>query len=142
MMTIIAIILGLGLFALVVGVAFWFANEEQKTIKPEPELDDDTRQARRESASSIARINMPDYLCGAYRLSVRGRQGFLHGQSEEDITSRPPSSAEHQPDQSNAAKHLGQVFATTEAEAIKEAVKEFDVAEALRDRIVARKENY
>jgi hypothetical protein len=39
------------------------------------------------------------------------------------------------------AKYLGQVFATSEAEAIK-AVKEFNVAEALRDRIVARKENY
>ena len=40
------------------------------------------------------------------------------------------------------AKYLGQVFATTEAEAIKEAVKEFRVAENLRDRIVARKEDY
>ena len=40
------------------------------------------------------------------------------------------------------AKFLGQVFATSEAEAVKEAVKEFKVAEALRDRIVARKENY
>jgi hypothetical protein len=29
------------------------------------------------------------------------------------------------------AKYLGQVFATSEAEAIKEAVTEFDVAEAL-----------
>ena len=34
---------------------------------------------------------------------------------------------------------LGQVFARREAEAIKEAAKEFNVAEALRDRIVARK---
>jgi len=40
------------------------------------------------------------------------------------------------------AKYLGQVFATNEAEAIKEAVKESNVAENLRDRIVARKENY
>ena len=40
------------------------------------------------------------------------------------------------------AKYLGQVFASTESEAIKEAVKEFNVAENLRDRIVARKENY
>jgi hypothetical protein len=40
------------------------------------------------------------------------------------------------------AKYLGQVFAANEAEAIKEAVKEFDVAENLRDRIVARKEDY
>ena len=34
------------------------------------------------------------------------------------------------------AKYLGQVFATTEAEAIKEVVKEFNVAEYLRDWIV------
>jgi hypothetical protein len=40
------------------------------------------------------------------------------------------------------AKYLGQVFATNEAEAIKEAVKEFRVAENLRDRLMARKENY
>jgi hypothetical protein len=40
------------------------------------------------------------------------------------------------------AKYLGQVFATTEAEAIKEAVEEFKVAENLQDRIVARKEDY
>jgi hypothetical protein len=39
------------------------------------------------------------------------------------------------------AKYLGQVFAKDEAEAIKEAAKEFNVAEALRDRIVARREN-
>lgn len=45
------------------------------------------------------------------------------------------------------AKYLGQVSVTSEAEAIKEAaikeaVKEFGVAENLRDRIVARKEDY
>jgi hypothetical protein len=40
------------------------------------------------------------------------------------------------------AKYLGQVFATNEAEAIKEAAKEFNVAENLRDRLMARKENY
>jgi hypothetical protein len=40
------------------------------------------------------------------------------------------------------AKYLGQVFAKDEAEAIKEAVKEFNIAEALRDRIVARREEY
>jgi hypothetical protein len=40
------------------------------------------------------------------------------------------------------AKYLGQVFAKDEAEAMKEAAKEFKVAEALRDRIVARKEDY
>jgi hypothetical protein len=40
------------------------------------------------------------------------------------------------------AKYLGQVFATSETEAIKEAAKEFNVAEALRDRIVARREEH
>ena len=40
------------------------------------------------------------------------------------------------------AKYLGQVFATNEAEAIKEAAKEFNVAENLHDRIVARQEDY
>src|SRR5215813_8272575 len=83
MMTLVAIILGLGLFALVVGVAFWFATEEQKTIKPEPELDDHTRQARRESAGSIARVAMPDFLCGFSRMSEPTRRA-AHGKSEED----------------------------------------------------------
>jgi bifunctional pyridoxal-dependent enzyme with beta-cystathionase and maltose regulon repressor activities len=40
------------------------------------------------------------------------------------------------------ANYLGQVFAEDEAEAIKEAAKEFNVAEAFRDRIVARREDY
>ena len=40
------------------------------------------------------------------------------------------------------AKFLGQVLATNEAEAIKEAAKEFNVAENLQSRIVARRENY
>jgi hypothetical protein len=40
------------------------------------------------------------------------------------------------------AKYLGQVFATTEAEPIKVAVKDFRVAENLRDRLMARKEDY
>jgi len=34
------------------------------------------------------------------------------------------------------------VFAANEVEAIKEAAKEFNVAENLKDRIVARKEDY
>lgn len=41
-----------------------------------------------------------------------------------------------------AARYLGQVFAKDEAEAIKEAVKEFKIGEALRDRIVAKREDY
>jgi len=40
------------------------------------------------------------------------------------------------------AKYLGQVFATNQAEAIKEAAKEFKVPEALHDRLVARREDY
>jgi len=38
------------------------------------------------------------------------------------------------------AKYLGQVFATSEAEAIKEAAKEFKVGEAYR--IIATREDY
>ena len=40
------------------------------------------------------------------------------------------------------AKYLGHVFARDETDAIKEAAKEFKVGEALRDRIVARREDY
>jgi hypothetical protein len=40
------------------------------------------------------------------------------------------------------AKYLGHVHARDEAEAIKEAAKEFKVADALPDRIVARREDY
>jgi len=56
MMTIIGIIFGLSLFAIVVGVAFWLATEEQKTIKPEPELNEDERRARCERSASITNI--------------------------------------------------------------------------------------
>ena len=51
---ILVIILSLGLLSLVVGVAYCFALQEQKTIKSKPaELDEQTRQARREAATSI-----------------------------------------------------------------------------------------
>jgi acetylornithine/succinyldiaminopimelate/putrescine aminotransferase len=40
------------------------------------------------------------------------------------------------------AKYLGAVFANSEAEAVKEAVKEFKIAEALRDRIVATRDDF
>jgi len=53
------ILLSLGLFAAIVGVAYWFAGQEQKTLRPEPELDENTRQARRESAASITNIPIP-----------------------------------------------------------------------------------
>jgi len=53
------IVLSLGLFAAIVGVAYWFAGEERKTNAPEPELDEHTRQARRESAASMTNISIP-----------------------------------------------------------------------------------
>jgi hypothetical protein len=50
------IVLSLGLFGIIVGVAYWFAREEQKTITkiPPEEMDERERQARREAAASIA----------------------------------------------------------------------------------------
>jgi len=48
------IVLSLGLFGIIVGVAYWFARDEQKTIKrfpPEEEMDEKERQARREAAA-------------------------------------------------------------------------------------------
>ena len=49
------IVLSLGLFGIIVGVAYWFARE-QKTIKriPPEEMDEKTRQARREAAADIS----------------------------------------------------------------------------------------
>ena len=59
-MRVIAIIIGFGLIALSVGVAYWFAVKEQKMTKPGPvDLDERERQAAREAASSITNINMP-----------------------------------------------------------------------------------
>jgi beta-lactamase regulating signal transducer with metallopeptidase domain len=50
------IVLSLGLFGIVVGVAYWFAREEQKAIKrtPPEEMDENERRARREAAASIS----------------------------------------------------------------------------------------
>ena len=51
-MSVMVIVLSLGLFAVIVGVA-WFARE--KTIKRiPPEMDEKERQARREAAASIS----------------------------------------------------------------------------------------
>jgi flagellar basal body-associated protein FliL len=60
-MSLIAIVLSVVLFAAIVGVAYWFASEEQKQkmSKPEPEMDEETRQKQRESAASIIDIGMP-----------------------------------------------------------------------------------
>jgi hypothetical protein len=55
-MSVMVIVLSLGLFGIIVGVAYWFAREEQKTIKriPPEEMDEKTRQARREAAADIS----------------------------------------------------------------------------------------
>jgi hypothetical protein len=53
------IILSVGLFATIVGVAYWFAGQEKKMSKPAEEMDEETRQKRRESAASITNIPMP-----------------------------------------------------------------------------------
>jgi hypothetical protein len=50
------IALSLGLFGIIVGVAYWFAREEQKTIRkiPPEEMDEKERQARREALANIS----------------------------------------------------------------------------------------
>ena len=57
-MSVMVIVLSLGLFGIIVGVAYWFAREEQKTIKriPPEEMDEKERQARREAAASISKF--------------------------------------------------------------------------------------
>ena len=40
------------------------------------------------------------------------------------------------------AKELGYVYAKDDAEAVKEAIEEFNVSEDLRDRIVVTREDY
>ena len=55
-MSVMAIVLSLGLFGIIVGVAYWFARQDQKTIKriPPEEMDEkerQARQARREAAA-------------------------------------------------------------------------------------------
>jgi hypothetical protein len=59
-MSVMVIILSLGLFGTIVGVAYWFACEEQKTIKriPPEEMDEKERQARRQAAADIFNIPM------------------------------------------------------------------------------------
>ena len=55
-MSVIVIVLSLGLLGIIVGVAYWFAREEQNTIKriPPEEMDEKERQRRREAAASIS----------------------------------------------------------------------------------------
>jgi len=52
-MSSMVIVLSLGLFAIIVGVVYWFAREDRKTIKriPPEEMDEKERQARREAAA-------------------------------------------------------------------------------------------
>jgi Mg2+/citrate symporter len=54
--SVMVIVLSLGLFVIIVGVAYWFAREEQKTIKkiPSEEMDEKERQARREALANIS----------------------------------------------------------------------------------------
>jgi hypothetical protein len=73
---------------------------------------------------------------------ANGYSGLVYGQSQKTKPRDHKSRWSISLIKATPAKYLGQVFATSEAEAIKEAAKEFNVAEALRDRIVARKENY
>jgi len=73
---------------------------------------------------------------------ANGYSGLAYGQSQKNPSPRPPGRWTISLIKATPAKYLGQVFATNEAEAIKEAVKEFNVAENLRDRLMARKENY
>jgi len=52
--TVMVIVLSLCLFGIIVGVTYWFARQEQKTIKripPEEEMDEKERQTRREAAA-------------------------------------------------------------------------------------------
>jgi uncharacterized protein YneF (UPF0154 family) len=60
-MSVMVIALGLGLFGIIVGVAYWFAREEQKTIKkiPPEEVGEKERQARREAAANIRNLTTP-----------------------------------------------------------------------------------
>jgi hypothetical protein len=60
-MSVMMIVLSLGLFGIIVGVAYWFAREEQKTIEgiPPEEMDEKERQARREAAADICNLPKP-----------------------------------------------------------------------------------
>jgi hypothetical protein len=58
-MGVTVVVLSLGLFGIIVGVAHWFAREEEKTIKriPPEEMDQRERQARREAAANINKLS-------------------------------------------------------------------------------------
>jgi hypothetical protein len=54
-MSAIEIMASLGLIAVIVGVAWWFAVKEQKAEKPGPvDLDEHTLEARRRAATNIS----------------------------------------------------------------------------------------
>jgi hypothetical protein len=75
-MSAMVIVLSLGLFGIIVGVAYWFAREEQKTIKrvPPEEMDEQERQARREAAANIA--NFPMLRGLRLRRASGGKRGY------------------------------------------------------------------
>ena len=52
-MTIMVIVLSICLFGIILGVAYWFAREEQKTIRriPPEEMGEKEGQAQREAAA-------------------------------------------------------------------------------------------
>ena len=58
-MSVLVIMFSLGLFGVIVGVAYWFAREEQKTIKriPPEEMDEKERQKRREALANISNFS-------------------------------------------------------------------------------------
>ncbi len=51
-MSVVVIVLSLGLFGIIVGVTYWLAREEQKTIKriPPEEMNEKERQSVRPSS--------------------------------------------------------------------------------------------
>ncbi len=56
-MSLTAILISFALFAVIVGVAYWFAAGEQKAMKSgADDLDEQTREARRRASSSITNV--------------------------------------------------------------------------------------
>jgi len=76
----------------------------------------------------------------AVSAQASGHSGLAYGQSEANQTRRASITLRMTLIKGTPAKYLGHVHAKDEAEAIKEAAKEFKVAEALQDRIVATRD--
>ncbi|MBV8190571.1 MAG: hypothetical protein JO339_25230 [Alphaproteobacteria bacterium] len=59
-MSLLEILLSLGLFAVIVGVAYWLSVKEQKMARPGPvDLDQHAQDAGRQAAGSITNVNIP-----------------------------------------------------------------------------------